>query len=143
MWDGNITQKSSGFGINDGQVGVVALKGGEEGERDSIRGVEREGGWRVEVLDSGLQSVSLCMSIIMSIIMRPRKYIGTLLGRYIVAAPDLKWCHEQVQAKRRTPRYREDHFVTRGCVALDIVVVAVEAAMLNWVVTERRVVNSM
>jgi hypothetical protein len=68
MWDGNVAQKSTGIGINDGQVSVVALEGGEEGERNGIGRVEREGGWRVEVFNSGLGSVSFCLSIGMRLI---------------------------------------------------------------------------
>jgi hypothetical protein len=32
-------------------VSVVPLEGGEEGERDGVRGVEGQGGGRVEVFD--------------------------------------------------------------------------------------------
>lgn len=34
---------------------VVPLEGGEKGERDGVRGVEGQGGGRVEVFDCGLR----------------------------------------------------------------------------------------
>jgi hypothetical protein len=36
-------------------VRVVALEGGKEGKRDGIRGGERQGGGRIEVLNCGLE----------------------------------------------------------------------------------------
>lgn len=52
--DGDVAEQGAGLRVDDGQVGVVALKGGEEGERDGVRGVEGEGGGRVEVFYCGL-----------------------------------------------------------------------------------------
>lgn len=52
--DGDVAQQGAGLGVDDGQVGVVALEGGEEGEGDGVGGVEGEGGWRLEVFYCGL-----------------------------------------------------------------------------------------
>lgn len=54
MRDGEVAQESAGLRIDDSEVCVVALEGGQEGERDGVGGVERERGRRVEVFDSGL-----------------------------------------------------------------------------------------
>jgi hypothetical protein len=56
--DGDVAEEGARVGVDDGQVGVVALKGRDEGERDGVRGVEGESGGRVEVLDGGLSFVS-------------------------------------------------------------------------------------
>lgn len=44
--------------------------------------------------------------------------------------------------QRHTPRYLEDHFVTRGRVASDIVVVAVAVAMMKKLMTEKCIESS-
>lgn len=49
MRDGDVPQKGPVGGGDDGKVGVVALKGGEEGEGDGVGGGEGEGGGWVEV----------------------------------------------------------------------------------------------
>lgn len=56
MGDGDVADEGARVGGDDGQVRVVALKGGEERDGDGVGGVERQGGGRVEILDSGLES---------------------------------------------------------------------------------------
>jgi hypothetical protein len=53
--DGDVAEEGAGLGVDDGEVGVFALIGGDEGEGDCVGGVEGEGGGRVEVLDGGLR----------------------------------------------------------------------------------------
>ena len=53
--DGDVAQEGAGVGGDDCEVRVVALEGGEEGERDSVGGVEGEGRGRVEVFNGGLE----------------------------------------------------------------------------------------
>lgn len=55
MRDGNVAEEGARLGRDDGEVRVVALKGGEEGERDGVGGVEGEGRGGVEVFDGGLR----------------------------------------------------------------------------------------
>lgn len=52
--DGEVAEQGARLAVDNGQVRVVALKGGEKGERDGVGGVEREGCGRVEVFDGGL-----------------------------------------------------------------------------------------
>lgn len=52
--DGDVAQQGARLGVDDGEVRVVALEGGEEGEGDGVGRVEGEGGGRVEVFYCGL-----------------------------------------------------------------------------------------
>lgn len=52
--DGDVPQQGAGLGVDDGQVGVVALEGGDEGEGDGVGRVEGEGGGGLEVFYCGL-----------------------------------------------------------------------------------------
>ncbi|OAQ81586.1 hypothetical protein VFPBJ_04170 [Purpureocillium lilacinum] len=52
--DGDVAEEGARLRVDDGEVRVVALKGGEEGEGNGVGGVEGEGGGGVEVLDGGL-----------------------------------------------------------------------------------------
>jgi hypothetical protein len=53
--DGDVAEEGAGFGVDDGEVCVFALKGGEHGDADCVGGVEGEGGGGVEVFDGGLK----------------------------------------------------------------------------------------
>lgn len=52
--DGDVAQEAAGVGVDDGQVRVVPLEGGLEGEGDGVRGRQGEGGWGLEVFYCGL-----------------------------------------------------------------------------------------
>jgi len=52
--DGDVAEEGAGGGGDDGEVGVFAFEGGDEGVRDGIGGDYGEGGGGVEVLDCGL-----------------------------------------------------------------------------------------
>lgn len=54
MGDGDVAEEGAGFGVDDCEVCVFALKGGEHCDVDCVGGVEGEGGGRVEVFDGGL-----------------------------------------------------------------------------------------
>ena len=49
--DREVAEQGARGGVDDGQVGVVALEGGEEGDGDGVGGGEGEGRGGVEVLD--------------------------------------------------------------------------------------------
>lgn len=51
---GDVAEQGPRVRVHDGQVRVVALEGGEEGERDGVVGVQREGRGGFEILDRGL-----------------------------------------------------------------------------------------
>lgn len=40
MWNGEVAEEGTGVWVDDGEVGVVAFEGGEEGEGDGVGGVE-------------------------------------------------------------------------------------------------------
>lgn len=52
--DGDVAEEGAGLGRDDGQVGILSLKGGDEGVGDGVGGGEGEGSRGVEVLDCGL-----------------------------------------------------------------------------------------
>lgn len=54
MRDGDVAEERARLAVDDSQVCVVALEGGEESEGDGVGGVEGEGGGRVEVFNGGL-----------------------------------------------------------------------------------------
>lgn len=95
--DGDVAEEGAGLGVDDGEVGVFALEGGEEGEGDCVGGVEGEGGGGVEVLYCGL-------------------------FEWVVSLGDLRFCDEICEARLgnlclgRTPRYLEDQDVEKGAV---------------------------
>lgn len=55
MRDGYVAEERTCVGRNDGEVGVVALEGGEQGNGDAVGGVEGESGGRIEVFNGGLR----------------------------------------------------------------------------------------
>lgn len=59
MRDGEVTEQGAVLGVDDGEVCVVTLEGGEEGEGDGVGGVEGEGSRGVKVFYGGLRSVSV------------------------------------------------------------------------------------
>lgn len=52
--NGQVAQKRPCIAVDDRQVCVIALKGGEEGDGDGVGRVNREGGWRVDIFNSSL-----------------------------------------------------------------------------------------
>lgn len=57
MGDGDVAEQGAGFGVDNGEVCVFALKGGEHCDVDCVGGVEGEGGGGVEIFDGGLGDV--------------------------------------------------------------------------------------
>lgn len=59
MWDGDVAQQGAGVGVDNGQVCVITLECGEEGEGDCVGGVDGEGSRRVEIFYGGLCYIKL------------------------------------------------------------------------------------
>ena len=47
MRDGDVADQGPRFAVDDGQVRVVVFEGGLQGEGDTVRRVEGEGGWGI------------------------------------------------------------------------------------------------
>lgn len=54
LGDGEVAEQTAGLGIDDGEVGVVALESSGERKGDWVRGGEGEGGWGLKVFYCGL-----------------------------------------------------------------------------------------
>ena len=98
--DGNVADERARVGVDDGQVGVVALKGREEGERDGVRRREGEGGGRIEVFDGGLVWT---VSVRLFLVSPPPVQSSGIISD-----------SGNAERESRTPRYLDDHLETKG-----------------------------